>query len=64
LTKNENVSIFEPRANFKHDQNLWINDQLFGANKKSLQLAQIICNYKSGLASRLKILKMKAKNEP
>ena len=55
LTKNENVSIFAPRANFKHDQNQWINYQLFDANKKSLQLAQIICKYKSGLASRLKM---------
>ncbi len=55
LTKSEDVSIFAHRANFKYDQNQWINDQLFGHHKKSLQLAQIICNYKSGLASRLKM---------
>ena len=55
LTKNKNVSIFASQANFKHDQNQWINDQLFNRNKKSLQLAQIICKYKSSLASRLKM---------
>jgi glycosyltransferase involved in cell wall biosynthesis len=55
LTKNDNVSIFAALANFKTDQNQWINSQLFGTNKKSLQLAQIICNYKSSLASRLKM---------
>ena len=55
LTKNDNVSIFAPQANFKTDQNQWINSQLFSTNKKSLQLAQIICNYKSSLASRLKM---------
>ena len=55
LTKNNNVSIFSAQANFKNDQNRWINSQLFGTYKKSLQLAQIICNYKSSLASRLKM---------
>jgi glycosyltransferase involved in cell wall biosynthesis len=55
LTKNNNVSIFARRANFKYDQNLWINSQLFGNYKTSLQLAQIICKYKSSLASQLKM---------
>jgi glycosyltransferase involved in cell wall biosynthesis len=55
LTKNNNVSIFTAQANFQNDQNQWINSQLFGTHKKSLQLAQIICNFKSSLASRLKM---------
>ena len=55
LTRNKNVSISAHRADFKYDQNLWINEQLFGHHPKSLQLAQIICNYKSSLASRLKM---------
>lgn len=55
LTKNNNVSISAAQANFKNDQNQWINNQLFGTHKKSLQLAQIICNFKSSLASRLKM---------
>ena len=55
LTKNNNVSIFAAQAHFKNDQNRWINRQLFGTHKKSLQLAQIICNYKSRLATRLKM---------
>jgi glycosyltransferase involved in cell wall biosynthesis len=55
LAKNNNVSIFAAQANFKNDQNQWINGQLFGTQKKSLKLAQIICNYKSSLASRLKM---------
>ena len=55
LTKNNNVSISAAQANFKNDQNQWINSQLFGTHKKSLQLAQIICNFKSSLASRLKL---------
>jgi len=55
LTKNRQVSIYARRANFKYDQNLWINSQLFGNHKTSLQLAQIICNYKSSLASQIKL---------
>jgi len=55
LTKNNNVSIFAAQANFKNDQNQWVNSQLFATQKKSLQLTQIICNYKSSLASRLKM---------
>ena len=55
LCKNMSVSISASQANFKYDQNEWINGQLFGSHKKSLQLPQIICNYKSSLASRLKM---------
>ncbi len=55
LAKNDNVSIFAAQANFKTDQNQWINSQLFDTSKKSLQLVQIICNYKSSLAARLKM---------
>ena len=55
LTRNKNVSISAHRADFKYDQNLWINEQLFDHHPKSSQLAQIICNYKSSLASRLKM---------
>ena len=55
LAKNDNVSIFAAQANFKADQNQWINSQLFDTSKKSLQLVQIICNYKSSLAARLKM---------
>jgi hypothetical protein len=55
LTKNTIVSILETRANFQYGQNRWINSQLFGNHKKSFQLSKIIRNYKSILASRLKI---------
>jgi glycosyltransferase involved in cell wall biosynthesis len=55
LTKNSIVSILETRANFKSERNQWINSQLFGNHKKTFQLSKIIRNYKSILASRLKI---------
>jgi glycosyltransferase involved in cell wall biosynthesis len=55
LTKNTIVSILETRADFKYERNQWINSQLFGNHKKSFQLSKIIRNYKSILASRLKI---------
>ena len=55
LAKNSKVSIFEAQANFKHDRNRLINSQLFETYKKSFQLAKIIRNYKSSLASKLKI---------
>ena len=55
LTKNSDASIFAAQASFKNGQNQWINSQLFGTHTKSLQLAQIICNFKSSLASRLKM---------
>jgi glycosyltransferase involved in cell wall biosynthesis len=55
LTKNTIVSILETRADFKYERNQWINNQLFGNHKKSFQLSKIIHNYKSILASRLKI---------
>ena len=45
----------ETRADFKYERNQWINSQLFGNHKKSFQLSKIIRNYKSILASRLKI---------
>lgn len=55
LCKDENISISAYQANFKCDQNQWINDQLFGTDEKSLHLPKIIFNYKSSLASRLKM---------
>ena len=55
LSKSEHISLQARQANFKDDQNQWINDQLFGTHKKSLRLARIICNYKSTIASRLKL---------
>ena len=55
LAKSEHISLQASQANFKDDQNQWINRQLFSTHKKSLQLARIICNYKSTIASRLKL---------
>ena len=55
LSKSEHISIQVCQANFKDDQNEWINGQLFGTHQKSLRLAKIICNYKSTIASRLKL---------
>ena len=55
LAKSEHISLQARQANFKDGQNQWINRQLFGSHKKSLQLARIICNYKSTIASRLKL---------
>ena len=55
LSKSDHISLQARQANFKDDQNQWINDQLFGTHKKSLRLARIICNYKSTIASRLKL---------
>jgi glycosyltransferase involved in cell wall biosynthesis len=55
LSKSQHISLQARQANFKDDQNQWINDQLFGTHKKSLRLARIICNYKSTIASRLKL---------
>ena len=55
LSKSEHISIQVRQANFKDDQNEWINGQLFGTHQKSLRLAKIICNYKSTIASRLKL---------
>lgn len=54
-TKSEHISLQVSQANFKDDQNQWINRQLFGTHKKSLQLARIMCDYKSAIASRLKL---------
>ncbi len=53
--KSEDISLQVSQANFKDDQNQWINRQLFGTHKKSLQLARIMCDYKSTIASRLKL---------
>jgi len=53
--KSEHISLQLSQANFKDDQNQWINRQLFGTHKKSLQLARIMCDYKSTIASRLKL---------
>jgi hypothetical protein len=53
--KSEHISLQVSQANFKDDQNQWINRQLFGTHKKSLQLARIMCDYKSAIASRLKL---------
>jgi len=39
---------------FKEDQNQKINSRFFCAYRKSLQLARVICNYKSPLAASLK----------
>ena len=55
LAKSDPISLQASQANFKDDQNQWINHQLFGCHKKSLRLARIICNYKSTIASRLKL---------
>jgi glycosyltransferase involved in cell wall biosynthesis len=55
LAKSEHVSLRTVQADFKDDQNQWINHQLFSSHKKSLQLARIICNYKSTIAARLKL---------
>ena len=55
LAKSDPISLQASQANFKDDQNQWINHQLFGSHKKSLRLARIICNYKSTIASRLKL---------
>jgi len=55
LSKSEHISLQASQANFKDDQNQWINHQLFGTHKKSLRLARNICNYKSTIASRLKL---------
>jgi glycosyltransferase involved in cell wall biosynthesis len=55
LTKSSIVSLLETRADFKCERNQWVNSQLFGNHKKSFQLSKIIRNYKSILASRLKI---------
>jgi glycosyltransferase involved in cell wall biosynthesis len=55
LTKSGDISLQARQANFKDDQNQWVNHQLFGTHKKSLRLARIICNYKSTIASRLKL---------
>jgi glycosyltransferase involved in cell wall biosynthesis len=53
--KSEHISLQVCQANFKDDQNQWINRQLFSTHKKSLQLARIMCDYKSTIASRLKL---------
>ena len=55
LAKSEQVSLQAVQADFKDDQNQWINHQLFSSHKKSLRLARIICNYKSIIAARLKL---------
>ncbi len=55
LTKSTVVSLLDTRADFKYERNQWVKNQLFGNHKKSFQLSKIIRNYKSILASRLKI---------
>lgn len=55
LTKSTIVSLLETRADFKYERNQWVNSQLFGNHNKSFQLSKIIRNYKSILASRLKL---------
>ncbi len=55
LSKSEHISLQVGQANFKDDQNQWINRQLFGTHQKSLRLARIMCDYKSTIASRLKL---------
>ncbi len=51
LSKSEHISLQVGQANFKDDQNQWINRQLFGTHQKSLRLARIMCDYKSTIAS-------------
>jgi glycosyltransferase involved in cell wall biosynthesis len=55
LARSEPVSLRAAEADFKDEHNQWINSQLFASHKKSLQLARIICNYKSTIAARLKL---------
>jgi glycosyltransferase involved in cell wall biosynthesis len=55
LSKSNPISLQVDQANFKDEQNRWINRQLFGSHKKSLRLARVICNYKSTIAARLKL---------
>jgi len=55
LSKSEPISLQVSQANFKDEKNLWINRQLFGTHQKSLRLARIMCDYKSTIASRLKL---------
>ena len=55
LAKSEHVSLRAVQADFKDEQNQWINHQLFSSHRKSLRLARIICNYKSTIAARLKL---------
>jgi len=55
LAKSDHISLQARQAHFKDDQNQWINSQLFSTHKKSLPLARVICNYKSTIASRLKL---------
>ena len=55
LAKSEHVSLRAVQADFKDDQNQWINHQLFSSHRKSLRLVRIICNYKSTIAARLKL---------
>ena len=55
LAKSNHIGLQAGLANFKDDRNQWINRQLFGTNKKSQRLAGIIGNFKSTIASRLKL---------
>jgi len=55
LSKSEPISLEVSQANFKDEKNRWINRQLFGTHQKSLRLAKIMCDYKSTIASRLKL---------
>jgi len=55
LSKSEHISLQVSQANFKDEKNQWINLQLFGTHQKSLRLAKIMCDYKSTIASRLKL---------
>ena len=55
LAKSEHIGLQASQANFKDDQNQWINSQLFGTNQKSIRLTGIIGNFKFTIASRLKL---------
>ena len=55
LAKNGHIGLQAGPANFKDDRNQWINRQLFGTNKNSQRLAGIIANFKSTIATRLKL---------
>jgi glycosyltransferase involved in cell wall biosynthesis len=55
LVKSQQSSLLASQAHFKDAQNQWINRQLFGGRKQSLRLSRFICNFKSTIASRLKL---------
>jgi len=54
LDKNEKICFLESKANFKDQQNCIINSQLFGNQKKSVNIAKTIHSIKTRLIDRLK----------